>query len=121
VGIGRGHQDNGLDQFHHTFCTRGYDLPGNRVILWIYIGSMMIPMQVTLVPLYILVQKLKMVDTYWALILPFLGTPWAVFVVKQFMASLPSELIESARIDGCSEWGSTPRSSSLWPSRDSPY
>ena len=88
----------------------GYSLakkrfPGNRVILWIYIGSMMIPMQVTLVPLYILVQKLKMVDTYWALILPFLGTPWAVFMVKQFMASLPSELIESARIDGCGEWG----------------
>lgn len=87
----------------------GYSLakkkfPGNRIILWIYIGSMMIPMQVTLVPLYILVQKLKMVDTYWALILPFLGTPWAVFMVKQFMASLPSELIESARIDGCSEW-----------------
>ena len=88
----------------------GYSLakkkfPGNRVILWIYIGSMMIPMQVTLVPLYILVQKMKMIDTYWALILPFLGTPWAVFMVKQFMASLPSELIESARIDGCSEWG----------------
>ena len=88
----------------------GYSLakkkfPGNRVILWIYIGSMMIPMQVTLVPLYILVQKMKMVDTYWALILPFLGTPWAVFMVKQFMASLPSELIESARIDGCAEWG----------------
>ena len=88
----------------------GYSLakkkfPGNRIILWIYIGSMMIPMQVTLVPLYILVQKMKMIDTYWALILPFLGTPWAVFMVKQFMASLPSELIESARIDGCSEWG----------------
>ena len=88
----------------------GYSLakkkfPGNRVILWIYIGSMMIPMQVTLVPLYILVQRMKMVDTYWALILPFLGTPWAVFMVKQFMASLPSELIESARIDGCGEWG----------------
>ena len=64
--------------------------PGNRVFLWIYIGSMMIPMQVTLVPLYILVQKMRMVDTYWALILPFLGTPWAVFMVKQFMASLPS-------------------------------
>ena len=86
----------------------GYSLakkrfPGNRVILWIYTGSMMIPMQMTLVPLYILVQKLKMVDTYWALILPFLGTPWAVFMVKQFMARLPSALIKSSPIDGCSE------------------
>ena len=87
----------------------GYSLakkkfPGNKIILWIYIGSMMIPAQVTLVPLYILVQKMKMIDTYWALILPFLGIPWAVFMVKQFMASLPTALIDSARIDGCEEW-----------------
>jgi multiple sugar transport system permease protein len=87
----------------------GYSLakkrfPGNRFFLWIYIGSMMIPAQVTLVPLYILVQKLHMIDTYWALILPFLGTPWAVFMIKQFMTSLPTAIIESARIDGCSEW-----------------
>ena len=88
----------------------GYSLakkrfPGDRVILWIYIGSMMIPAQVTLVPLYMLVQKMKMIDTYWALILPFLGSPWAAFMVKQFMTTLPSALIESARIDGCGEWG----------------
>ena len=91
------------------FIMAGYSLakkkfPGNKIILWIYIGSMMIPAQVTLVPLYILVQKMKMIDTYWALILPFLGIPWAVFMVKQFMASLPTALIDSARIDGCEEW-----------------
>ena len=80
------------------------EFPGSKLVLWLYIASMMIPAQVALVPRYILVNKLGILDTYWALILPSLATPSAAFLVKQYMTSLPSALIESAQIDGAGEW-----------------
>jgi len=87
----------------------GYSLakkkfPGNKYFLALYIASMMIPAQVTLVPRYILCSKLGLLDTYWVLILPFIASPAAAFLVKQYMTSLPTALLESARIDGAGEW-----------------
>ena len=78
--------------------------PGNNLFLWLYIASMMIPQQVSLVPRYILCSRLGILNTYWVLILPALASPSAAFLVKQYMTSLPSALIESARIDGAGEW-----------------
>ncbi|NLZ13716.1 MAG: carbohydrate ABC transporter permease, partial [Thermotogaceae bacterium] len=91
-------------------CTMaGYSLakkrfPLSHVIFSIYIASMMIPKQVTLVPLYILVAKFAMIDTYWGLILPGVAAPFGVFLMRQFMVSIPTEIIEAAKIDGASEW-----------------
>ena len=87
----------------------GYSLakkkfPGNGIFLGIYIASMMIPSQVTIVPLYMLCSKLGLIDTYWVLILPSLGSASSAFLVKQYMMSLPTALIESARIDRALEW-----------------
>ncbi len=78
--------------------------PGANLFLWLYIASMMIPHQVALVPRYILVSKLGMIDTYWVLILPALASPSAAFLVKQYMTSLPTAIIESGVIDGAGEW-----------------
>lgn len=77
--------------------------PGARVFFWVYIGSMMIPKQVTLVPLYILVAKFSMINTYAGLILPAIAAPFGVFLMRQFMVTLPDEVLEAARIDGASE------------------
>lgn len=78
--------------------------PGANLFLWLYIASMMIPAQVSLVPRYMLVSKLGLIDTYWVLILPLLASPSAAFLVKQYMTSLPTALIESGVIDGAGEW-----------------
>ena len=66
--------------------------------------AMMIPYQVTQVPLYILIaNKLKMTNTYAALILPGVVTSYNIFLAKQFFTSIPTPLIESAKLDGCSQ------------------
>ena len=75
---------------------------GRRVIFFTLLCAMMIPYQVTQVPLYILtVNTLQMQNTYQALVLPGLCSVYNVFLCKQFMTSIPTEIIESARIDGC--------------------
>ncbi len=92
------------------FCAMaGYSLakkqfPGNKFLFSIYIASMMIPTQVTIVPLYIMIAKMHMVDTYWGLILPGIAAPVGVFLMRQFMLSLPTELLDAAKIDGAGEF-----------------
>jgi len=78
--------------------------PGSKMFFWIYISSMMIPKQVTIVPLYIMVANFGFVDTYPGLILPSIAAPFGVFLMRQFMLSLPNEIIDAARIDGAGEF-----------------
>lgn len=77
---------------------------GNKLIFFIILVAMMIPYQVTQVPLYILfVNVLKVKDTYFALVAPSLVTAYNIFLAKQFISSLPTEIIEAAKIEGCSQ------------------
>lgn len=76
---------------------------GSRALFWLHIVAMMLPFEVILVPLFILVSRMGLIDTYAGLILPLLASPYAVFLMKQFIQTLPSELMDSARIDGASE------------------
>lgn len=78
---------------------------GRELLFWLYIGSMMVPGQVTLVPLFILLSKLGWTDTFAGLIVPFASTPFGVFLMRQQMQTLPSDLMDAGRIDGCSEFG----------------
>ncbi|HEX7189318.1 MAG TPA: carbohydrate ABC transporter permease [Actinomycetes bacterium] len=93
-----------------VFCSMlGYalaklDFPGKRVIFVLVLGTLMIPAVVTLVPLFVLVSNLGMVNTYPGLIFPFLAGPFGVFLMRQFISSLPDELIHAARVDGAGEW-----------------
>jgi multiple sugar transport system permease protein len=80
-----------------NFCGR------NKVFLLV-MATLMVPSTVTLVPLFVLMSALGLVNTYPALILPFAAGPFGVFLMRQFMLGLPDELLEAARIDGASEF-----------------
>ena len=81
------------------------DFPGKRVLFALVMITLMTPVVVTFVPLFVLISKIGMVNTYPALFLPFLTTPMGVFLMRQFMLGIPNELIEAAKLDGVSEFG----------------
>jgi multiple sugar transport system permease protein len=74
--------------------------PGRDRLFLLYLGTMMIPGQVTLVPMYVMVSKVGWVDNYLALIVPGLFSVYLTFLLRQFFLSLPTELEDAARIDG---------------------
>jgi len=78
---------------------------GNKIIFWAIISSMMIPGQVTLIPLYQLISRMGLINTYGALCLPFLASAFGIFLMKQYITSMSSEMFDAGRIDGCSEFG----------------
>lgn len=78
---------------------------GREVIFWILLPVLMVPSFILIIPQYQLIYSLGWVDTYWALMVPGItGGVWAMFLMRQFMHTIPNELIESARIDGASEF-----------------
>ncbi|HEV8638274.1 MAG TPA: carbohydrate ABC transporter permease [Chloroflexota bacterium] len=79
--------------------------PGDRPLFWLLLSLIMVPYVVVWVPLFILVSNLKLINSYWILIIPGFGSVWNMFLLKQFMQTLPSSLIDCARIDACSEFG----------------
>jgi multiple sugar transport system permease protein len=71
----------------------------------VLLATMLLPPQVTMIPVFIIFRFLGMIDTFWPLILPaFFGAPFFIFLLRQFFLGIPQELVEAARIDGCSEW-----------------
>jgi multiple sugar transport system permease protein len=92
-----------------TFCAMvGYALAkltfsGKKLVFALVMGTLMVPGMVTFVPLFVLVANLGMVDTYPGLILPFLVTPFGVFLMRQFIIDLPDDLLDAGRIDGAGE------------------
>lgn len=79
--------------------------PGRDKLFLVYLGTMMVPFQVTMIPQYIIMNHLKLTNSHMALILIQAFSPFGVFLLRQFFISIPNELSESARIDGCSELG----------------
>lgn len=77
---------------------------GKRVIYLTIIGSMMIPWQVGLIPNYLTVDAFGWINSYWGYIIPALPKAFIVFFLTQYLASIPDELVEAARIDGASEF-----------------
>ena len=75
---------------------------GSRVLLALMLGTMVIPFQITMIPSFLLMKDLGLIDTLGALIVPSLVTPFAVFLLRQFFLSLPREIEEAAWMDGCS-------------------
>jgi multiple sugar transport system permease protein len=75
--------------------------PGRDMLFWLYLSTMMVPNIVTLIPLFILMRTLGWIDTYVGLMVPFvLGTPYGIFLVRQFFRTIPQDLENSARIEG---------------------
>ncbi len=80
------------------------NFPGRNIIFVVTLAVMMIPVPITLIPKYLVMNDLHLVNTYFALLLPMMAQPFSVFLMVQFMKGLPKELEESARIDGASRW-----------------
>lgn len=78
--------------------------PGRALIFAMFVGAMALPKQVVLVPLVKLVSSWGMHDTLWAVILPSVGWPFGIFLMKQFSETVPNEILEAAKIDGCGEF-----------------
>jgi multiple sugar transport system permease protein len=75
--------------------------PGRDKIFLAYLATLMIPFPVLMVPLFVIMKNLQLVDSLWSLILPAIFTPAGTFLMRQFILTLPRELEESARVDGC--------------------
>lgn len=76
---------------------------GRGVLFLLILSTMMLPLEVTMVPLFLIVKKLDWPNTYEGLIVPFLVDGFGVFLMRQYLKSIPNDLIEAARIDGASE------------------
>ena len=80
--------------------------PGRRPLFLILLSTMMIPSQVTLIPVFIIMKSLGWINTHYALIVPaFFGSVFGTFLLRQFFLGLPNDLEDAARIDGCSPFG----------------
>ncbi len=77
---------------------------GKRLVMGLVLATLMVPAGITLIPNFVLMRNLGLVNTYPGLILPFLVGPFGVFLTRQFMYGIPDELLEAARIDGATEW-----------------
>ena len=92
------------------FCSMvGYALAklrfaGRNLLFALVLGTLLVPSTVVLVPLFVLMAKLELVDTPWAVILPVAAGPLGVFLMRQFMLGIPDELLEAARVDGAREF-----------------
>jgi multiple sugar transport system permease protein len=75
--------------------------PGREFLFMVFLVTMMVPSAVTMIPNFIIMSKLKLVDTHAGLILPFIGSAYGTFLMRQFFLSFPSELEDAAKLDGC--------------------
>lgn len=85
------------------FAFARYEFPGRTVIFLLILSTLMIPFQVIMIPLFIMMARLGLVDTYWGMILPAIVSPFGIFLMRQFMLAIPKSLLEAARMDGAPE------------------
>jgi ABC-type glycerol-3-phosphate transport system permease component len=92
------------------FCTLGgfgfgkYSFKGDKILFAVLIGSMFIPFEVTMIPLYVVFRKIGWIDSHWGLIIPGVANAFGIFFMRQNIGSIPDELMDAARVDGCSEF-----------------
>ena len=86
----------------YAFAKR--DFPGRGLLFWLVLSTLTVPAQVTLIPIFFLLKNLNLLDTYPGVILPGFADVFGVFLMKQYIKTLPSELENAGRVDGASEW-----------------
>lgn len=75
--------------------------PGRDALFWVYVATLMVPTTVTVVPLYLMMAQVGLRNTFWALVLPFVfGSPYAIFLLREYFRAIPDDLINAARLDG---------------------
>jgi multiple sugar transport system permease protein len=74
---------------------------GRDTLFWVYIATLMVPATVTVVPLYLMMAQAGLRNTFWALVVPFMfGSPYAIFLLREYFRTIPADLVNAARIDG---------------------
>lgn len=87
-----------------AFAVAKLEFRGKNLFFWMVLTQMMVPVQIFLTPQYLLVQRLGLLDTRLALVIPGIVSAFGTFLLRQFFMGLPDELMEAARIDGASIW-----------------
>jgi alpha-1,4-digalacturonate transport system permease protein len=87
-----------------AFALSKYRFRGQSVIMLIILATLMVPLGVIMVPLYSIISALGLFNNLWGVILPTVATPTGVFMLRQYMLTIPDELIDAARMDKASEW-----------------
>jgi alpha-1,4-digalacturonate transport system permease protein len=87
-----------------AFALSKYMFRGRDLVMLLIVGTLMVPLSVILVPLYSVVSAVGLFDTLWGVILPTVATPTGVFLLRQYMLTIPDELLDAARMDNASEW-----------------
>ncbi len=86
------------------FIFAKYQFFGKNVLFAVILGTLMIPFQVVMIPLYLIIARLGIIDSLAGLIVPGAVSAFGIFLMKQFIEAMPSELLDAGRIDGASEW-----------------
>lgn len=81
-----------------------FDFRGRRWLFFLVLATMMIPVQVTMIPTYLILNGMKLTNTLVGIALPTLVSGFSIFLFRQFMTTIPTEMLEAARIDGAGEW-----------------
>ncbi|QFU08297.1 L-arabinose transport system permease protein AraQ [Rhodobacteraceae bacterium THAF1] len=87
-----------------AFALSKYQFRGRDAVMLIIVATLMVPLSVILVPLYSVVNATGLLNSLWGVILPTVATPTGVFLLRQYMLTIPDELLEAARMDHASEW-----------------
>jgi alpha-1,4-digalacturonate transport system permease protein len=87
-----------------AFALSKYRFKGREAIFLLILSTLMIPITVVMVPAYVVVASLGLTNSLWGVILPAVATPTGVFLLRQYMLTIPDELLEAARMDAASEW-----------------
>lgn len=82
-----------------------FNFHGKKSIYLFILSTLMVPTEMLIIPWFLYSSKLGWIDTYWGVLFPSLITAFGIFLLKQFMESVPSDLLDAARIDGMNEWG----------------
>lgn len=82
-----------------------YQFPGRKALFGLLLAIMLVPGAVTIVPTYILMLEFGWIDTIWPLVVPGAANAYAIFFMRQYVQAVPNEIIDSARIDGCGDFG----------------
>lgn len=86
------------------FALAKYEFKGRKLIFAVIISGMLVPFQTLIIPMFLISKDLGLINTYTALFLPFFANPLGVFLMRQYLVDIPDSIIESARIDGASEF-----------------
>jgi len=87
-----------------AFALSKYEFRGREGVMLLIVATLMVPLPVLLVPLYSVVSAVGLFDTLWGVILPTVATPTGVFLLRQYMLTIPDELLDAARMDNATEW-----------------